>query len=158
MSSATLATALPRGAPPVFPTPRELLAMTRSGGATAAAAATADVRHAFLPGAEGPHLLVPPNRSAEALRRSLDAYRHVRLLKVSLSDADALLRCYDEPKAAADVARLVQMIFQHKWCYRPKEMLPEWVKLERTDKQKAIAAWCVWGFKQPQTKAACSKG
>ena len=50
------------------------------------------------------------------------------------------------------------MIFQHKWCYRPKEMLPEWVKLERTDKQKAIAAWCVWGFKQPQTKAACSKG
>ena len=99
---------------------------------------------------------MPPNRSAEALRRSLDAYRHVRLLKVSLSDADALLRCYDEPKAAADVARLAQMIFQHKWCYRPKEMLPE-VKLERTDKLKAIAAWCVWGFAAAD-KAACSKG
>ena len=85
-------------------------------------------------------------------------YDHVRLLRVSMSDASVLLGCVQGADRRKDLRRLTTTLFQHRWCYRPKEMLPEWVKLERTDKQKAIAAWCVWGFKQPQTKAACSKG
>ena len=49
---------------------------------------------------------------------------------------------------ARNVGSLLGHLFQHKWCYRPKEMLPDWTNLSH---------WCVWGFANPEVPGACSR-
>ena len=39
-------------------------------------------------------------------------------------------------------------IFQHRWCYRPKEMAKNWTNMEQ---------WCVWGFATPKAPRRCQR-
>ena len=70
----------------------------------------------------------------------------MRLLRVSLTDAGALLRCLEKRSDAGELKELSHLLFQHRWCYRPKEMAPDW---------KDMSQWCVWGFADPAMPKAC---
>jgi hypothetical protein len=94
--------------------------------------------------------------SALCCSQAMAAYDHVQMLRVTLSDADALLDCFQSSKAASDMRALSNMVFTHEWCYRPFEMTSEWSAVERRGKpRKGDEPWCVWGFKQPQVPQAC---
>jgi len=113
--------------------------------------------HVYVSGDYGPHLVVEQGRSDAQLRSALAPYEHVSLLKVSLSDAAALLRCYRDGVEAAEVRRLVGFAFKAEWCYRPIEMTEEWTRVERKGKpKKGDEPWCVWGFSEPTTPGTCS--
>ena len=49
-------------------------------------------------------------------------HTQVRLLRVSLTDAKRLMRCYENPSAARDMEQLSHFVFTHEWCDRPLEM------------------------------------
>lgn len=54
------------------------------------------------------------------------------------------------------MAQLGRMLFVHEWCYRPFEMTPEWIAVERKGKPKHLdEPWCVWGFANPEVPPAC---
>ena len=76
-------------------------------------------------------------------------YDHVRLLRVSMSDASVLLGCVQGADRRKDLRRLTTTLFQHRWCYRPKEMAPNWTNMEQ---------WCVWGFADPEVPPTCAGG
>ena len=76
-------------------------------------------------------------------------YDHVRLLRVSMSDASVLLGCIQGADRRKDLRRLTTTLFQHRWCYRPKEMAPNWTNMEQ---------WCVWGFADPEVPPTCAGG
>ena len=64
-------------------------------------------------------------------------------LRYRLHDADAM-------------RQLSRMVFVHEWCYRPFEMTPEWLAVERKGKpRRTTEPWCVWGFANPQVPPAC---
>jgi len=133
-----------------YATMPELLAATR------AAPPSVDTIHTFVPGTDGPHLQLPSGRTDVQLRAALAAYEHVRLLRVTLTEARALLSCYVEPHDAASMRQLSNMLFQHEWCYRPAEMTAEWSAVERRGKPKRRSEpWCVWGFTQPEVPPLC---
>ena len=104
------------------------------------------VQHRLVSGDEGPRLVLPPGQSDVQLRKQLAQYAHIKLLRVTLSSANALLGCLADKRDTDQLRRLTDFIFQHKWCYRPKEMLPEW---------KDMSQWCVWGFKTPTVPDTC---
>ena len=68
------------------------------------------------------------------------------LARVSLGDAGRLLKCVEQPEAQSNLQQLVSMIFEHRWCYRPKEMAPDWTNMQQ---------WCVWGFAKPSVPPLC---
>jgi len=150
LSSATLGTSPAVHAEHAYATLTELLAATRTG------TAATEQRHTFVPGSDAPHLSLPAGRTDVQLRKAMAAYDHVQMLRVTLSDADALLDCFESSKAASDMRALSNMVFTHEWCYRPFEMTSEWSAVERRGKpRKGDEPWCVWGFKQPQVPQAC---
>ena len=51
-------------------------------------------------------------------------YDHVRLLRVSMSDASVLLGCVQGADRRKDLRRLTTTLFQHRWCHRPTQMAP----------------------------------
>ena len=115
------------------------------------------LKHHFTPGDEGPHIELPAGRTDAQLRAALQSYDHVRLLRVSLTEADELLDCYEQPQAASDMRQLTSFIFTHEWCYRPFEMTAEWQAVDRKGKPKrGTEPWCVWGFADPAVPKACS--
>jgi len=156
LSAATL-TARPTEEPR-FPLPRELLAATRSnlpGGQPIAAAADL-LRHEFVASEDGPRLVLPSGQSDVALRQALQPYAHVQLLRVSLTDAGALLGCIQGRQEAQDVSRLLTMLFKAEWCYRPQEMTDKWLAVDRGPKpRKGTEPWCVWGYADPAAPAVC---
>ena len=87
-----------------------------------------------------------PKQTDATLRKALGLYDHVRLLHVAMGDAGALLRCFEEPSEHRAMKDLVALIFQHRWCYRPKEMAENWTNMNQ---------WCVWGFAEPSVAPAC---
>ncbi|KAL1495590.1 hypothetical protein AB1Y20_016951 [Prymnesium parvum] len=169
MSTATLSVAPPlvpgpaNGSAPAVATPRhlfpinpQLLAMTATSPAQTDDVAISRLVHSFVPGADGPHLQLPPASSDAQLRRSLQQYAHVRLLRVSLSDARQLLGCYEKQSAARDMAELARHVFAHEWCYRPYQMTAEWTAVERRGKpRRGTEPWCVWGFSSPEVPPTC---
>lgn len=163
MASATLG-ALPPGddtrAPkPPFEAMADLLFATRSvptERAEAAEAARKALVHTFVPAEEGPRLMLPAGRTDAQLRSALRLYDHVPLLRVSLTDAGSLLRCFEQSQAAADMRELTRWLFQHEWCYRPFQMTTEWAAVERRGKPRhRTEPWCVWGFATPQVPPVC---
>ena len=156
LSTATLATSPLADAENAYPTLPELLSATRTakpGGHPTAS----NVRHTFIPGTSGPHIQLPLGRTDQQLREALIMYDHVRLLRVSLSEAGRLLRCFEDGRSAAEMRQLSHLIFMHEWCYRPFEMTADWVAVERRGKPRhRTEPWCVWGFEQPTTPSACS--
>ena len=160
LSSATLSTRPPGTSRKPSPTLPELLHTTRtvaSATGAAAAAARASLRHHFVPGDDGPLIELPAGRTDAQLRHALESYDHVRLLRVSLTDAAALFECYEQPRDADDMSQLARHVFVHEWCYRPFEMTQEWTAVERKGKPKrGTEPWCVWGFKEPRAPPVCS--
>ena len=69
------------------------------------------------------------------------------LLRVSLSDARALLRCVD-----FDARALLEQLFRVHWCWRP-----EGLRESKDDKTKIDDGQdvCVWGFKVPEAPPLC---
>lgn len=128
--------------------------------AAAVAMGTAhQVRH--TPGAVRSLIPLPAGRSDVQLRDALGAHGHVRLLHVGLSDAAQLLRCYEAAQESSDMARLSDFLFKsqtpsNKWCYRPKEMPPEWQEARRRGPKPGEEPWCVWGFERPATPGVCA--
>ena len=111
-----------------------------------------------MPGTDGPAIQLPAGRTDAQLRDALKMYDHVRLLRVSLTEADELLDCYEQSADAEAMLKLAQMLFVHEWCYRPFEMTPEWMKVEARGKPKHLdEPWCVWGFKRPEVPAKCKR-
>ena len=141
----------------------ELLSATRTRSASDAGAGAVDVaaralpaQHDFVPGRDGPYVRLPAGRTDQQLRSALAAYDHVKLLRVSLTEADELLSCYERPKDAADMRALASYVFAHEWCYRPHEMTAEWLAVERKGKPvRKTEPWCVWGFATPQVPTEC---
>ena len=112
--------------------------------------------HDFVAGTDGPHLQVPSGRSDVQLRQALQPYEHVRLLRVTLSEAQRLLKCYESSSEARAMKQLGEMLFQHSWCYRPAEMTPEWIAVDRAGKpRRGDEPWCVWGFANPTVPEVC---
>jgi len=75
---------------------------------------------------------------------------------VSLSDAGAMIGCYEGAQEAHDTAQLTSHIFQHSWCYRPFEMTPEWSAVAAKGAPKrGTEPWCVWGFAKPGVPGVC---
>ena len=102
-STATLSTAPPGEASVPMEVPPPMLSSTLSSAALPPERGGA--RHAFVPGSEGPRLVLPARRRAGELRAALKPYDHVRLLRVSLSDASAMIGCYEGAQEAHDTAR-----------------------------------------------------
>ena len=124
--------------------------------AAAADGARRQLRHHFVPGSDGPQLQLPEAQTDQQLRHALQPYDHVRLLRVSLTEARQLLRCYEQPRAAEEARQLMNLVFQHEWCYRPVEMTPEWIAVDRRGKpRRGTEPWCVWGFKTPKPSPSC---
>ena len=69
------------------------------------------------------------------------------LLRVSLSDARALLRCVD-----FDARALLEQLFRVHWCWRP-----EGLRESKEDKTKTVDGQdvCVWGFRVPEAPPLC---
>jgi hypothetical protein len=162
LSVATLGTKSPArhpGKAPTYPTLPELLAATRTvptDRSDAAHLARTSLQHSFVPGDSGPHITLPPGRTDEQLRAALQMYDQVRLLRVTLTEADELLSCYAKRSEADDMANLARLIFPHEWCYRPFEMTAEWSAVERRGKPRHLdEPWCVWGFANPQVPPTC---
>ena len=160
LSSATLAK--PGGTEAnTFSIVPELLRGTRSAAKAltqAAEASRASLSHHFAPGTERPRVSVPAGQTDTQLKYALQPYDHVKLLHVSLADAADLFRCYEQRQDAVQMRQLSKMLFQHEWCYRPVEMTEEWSAVDRRGKPKrGDEPWCVWGFKAPSTRDACSR-
>jgi hypothetical protein len=114
------------------------------------------VTHTFLPGEFGPHLVLEKDQTDRQLREATRPYSHVSMLQVSLSDASALLRCYESSSEASEVRKLVEFAFYAEWCYRPAEMTEEWTRVQQQGKPtRGTEPWCVWGFETPTTRQAC---
>ena len=114
--------------------------------------------HSFVPGSDGPHIELPAGRTDAQLREALSMYDHVRVLKVSLTEADSLFSCFESERDADAMRQLSRMVFVHEWCYRPFEMTPEWLAVDRKGKpRKGTEPWCVWGFAQPKVPSVCSQ-
>ena len=127
--------------------PREQPRLQRSGSDAARhGVAAALIKHEFVPGSDGPRLSLGAGQSDATLRQALAVYDHVRLLRVNMTDAGALLGCIEQPKDRADLRTLVTMLFQHRWCFRPKEMAANWTNMQQ---------WCVWGFADPTVVPTC---
>ena len=110
-----------------------------------------------MPGTDGPAIQLPAGRTDAQLREALRLYDHVRLLQVTLTDADALLGCYQQQADADAMRALGRLLFLHEWCYRPFEMTAEWTAVERRGKPKHLdEPWCVWGFKNPEVPKVCA--
>ena len=127
----------------------QLLSLTRSGTdeARRGDSSAADlIKHEFVPGSDGPRLSLRPNQSDATLHAALRVYDHVRLLRVSMSDASALLGCVQGVGHRKDLRSLTSALFQHRWCYRPKEMAANWTNMQQ---------WCVWGFADPDVPPVC---
>ena len=161
LSKATLGTQPPAGTSPMATLPQLLTATRTRPTETGAAGSTARaaLQHDFVPGAEGPHLRVPAGRTDKQLRAALQPYDHVRLLRVTLTEADDLLSCYEDIRDQQGMSQLSRFIFTHEWCYRPFEMTPEWSAVERRGKPKHLdEPWCVWGFQNPKVPKVCNGG
>eukprot|EP00964_Phaeocystis_antarctica_P127437 scaffold91106_cov72-Phaeocystis_antarctica.AAC.2 len=104
------------------------------------------MKHEFVPGSDGPRLSLQPNQSDATLHAALRVYDHVRMLRVSMSDASALLGCVQGKAHRKDLRSLTTALFQHRWCYRPKEMAANWTNMQQ---------WCVWGFADPEVPPVC---
>ena len=160
MSTATLSSTPASGKSPMDTLP-QLLAATRTlptDRTSGATAARATLRHTFVPGTDGPLIELPAGRTDAQLRQSMQLYDHVRLLRVSLTEAAELLKCYESPKEASAMQQLSSFVFTHEWCYRPFEMTPEWLAVDRKGKpRKGTEPWCVWGFAQPKVPSVCSQ-
>ena len=125
----------------------QLQNLTRSSTAAARLSQAAGLlKHEFVPGSDGPHLSLAAGQSDRTLHAALQAYDHVRLLRVSLTDAGRLLGCVERPRDQRDLRTLTSALFQHRWCYRPKEMAANWTNMQQ---------WCVWGFADPKVAPAC---
>ena len=86
-------------------------------------------------------------------------YDHVRLLRVSLTEAPRLFECFEDDRSAAQMRQLSHLVFIHEWCYRPFEMTAAWVTVERKGKPRhRTEPWCVWGFAQPEVPGVCHVG
>jgi len=153
MSSATLAASrvpddVPRSNSSKSLMTPQLLSQTRSGSDALRKSAEARLlTHEFVPGTEGPRISLEPRQTDATLRKALGVYDHVRLLHVAMGDAGALLRCFEEPSHQKATKDLVALIFQHRWCYRPKEMAANWTDMYQ---------WCVWGFAEPAVAPVCT--
>ena len=137
----------------------EMLAMTRSASTDRSAEAAEQrkaLAHEFFAGTEGPHVRLLRERTDVQLRQALQQYDHVRLLRVKLGEARALLKCHEQRQDAHAMQQLSDMLFQHQWCYRPMEMTSAWSAVERRGKpRRGDEPWCVWGFASPRTPPAC---
>ena len=69
------------------------------------------------------------------------------LLRVSLSDARALLRCVD-----FDARALLEQLFRVHWCWRPEGLRESKEDKTKTDDGQDV---CVWGFKVPEAPPLC---
>jgi len=105
------------------------------------------VAHDFVPASAGPTLSLEPTQSGAALHEALAPYAHIGLLRVSMTDAKALLGCVSAVEHS-NLEQLFPLIFQHRWCYRPWQMLPGW---------KDMSQWCVWGYKTPKVPPTCQQ-
>eukprot|EP00962_Isochrysis_galbana_P009440 scaffold2635_cov106-Isochrysis_galbana.AAC.2 len=142
MSVATLTTSAPAAAA-MKVSPALLQATLTRPSAGAPAAAARHMTHAYVPGELGPHLVLPAGQTDRQLREAVAPYSHVSLLQVSLSDASAVLRCYEASSEATEVRRLVDFAFRAEWCYRPAEMTEEWTRVQLQGKPKRGAEpWC----------------
>ena len=156
LSVATLKATRPPNSSFAYPTLPQLLEATRTAKPSNPTAK--DLQHVFVPGTDGPAIQLPAGRTDAQLRDALKMYDHVRLLRVSLTEADELLDCYEQSADAEAMLKLAQMLFVHEWCYRPFEMTPEWMKVEARGKPKHLdEPWCVWGFKRPEVPAKCKR-
>jgi len=160
-AAAPAATAAPGGKlSSPFSTSEALLRSTRTtptDQSAAANAARSAIGHEFVPGSDGPVIHLPTGRTDAQLRQAMQLYDHVRLMHVTLSDADALLRCYEESRASTSMRHLNNLVFPHEWCYRPMEMTAEWLAVERKGKpRRGTEPWCVWGHEQPTAPPACT--
>ena len=124
-----------------------MLDATQGAIKDSAAGRLSSADHNFVPGSAGPSLSVQANSTDQQLRQALEKYDHVQLMRVSLTESSKLLKCYEHRVNAEDMQRLSNMLFQHEWCYRPLEMTPEWIAVDRRGKPKrGLEPWCVWGF------------
>ena len=159
LSVATLATAPPTR-PGMVISPSLLKTTLRPSAAAASAVAPVEggaATQVYVPGDYGPHLVIPPGRTDAQLRSALGPYEHVSMVKVSLSDAASLLRCYTDGNEASEVKRLVGFSFKAEWCYRPVEMTDEWARVESRGRPRhGDEPWCVWGFSEVATPGTCS--
>ena len=71
------------------------------------------------------------------------------LLRVSLSDARALLRCVD-----FDARALLEQLFRVHWCWRPEGLRESKDDKTKTDDGQDV---CVWGFKVPEAPPLCPR-
>ena len=62
--------------------------------------------HDFVPGSDGPHIVLPEGQSDVELRSTLAPYAHVRLLRVGLGDSSRVLRCVERDEEARRQATL----------------------------------------------------
>ena len=118
-AAAPAATAAPGGKlSSPFATSEALLRSTRTtptDQSAAANAARSAIGHEFVPGSDGPVIHLPTGRTDAQLRQAMQLYDHVRLMHVTMSDADALLRCYEEPGASTSMRHLNNLLFPHEW-------------------------------------------
>ena len=111
----------------------------------------------FVPGEEGPRLRVPLGSSDLKLRILLEPYAHIRLLRTSLSAAGKALGCIVSTEHADEHRRLMHLLFQASWCYRPSQMTLEWLKVDRGPKPiRGTEPWCVWGYEDPKSVQVCT--
>jgi hypothetical protein len=89
--------------------------------------------------------------SDKALRAAISARRlsSTPMLRVSLTDASALLGCVADGAAAT---KLLSQLFQMRWCWRPEEMTEP--RYDAATNQTTDV--CVWGFKTPGAPPQCA--
>ena len=79
----------------------------------------------------------------------------MRLLHVTLDDAQQLLGCVSNRQA---LRSLFQLIFGHRWCYRPEEMTEPRNVTDAATGRTTLVDVCVWGFEDPEPPPQCGNG
>ncbi|KAL1530526.1 hypothetical protein AB1Y20_001427 [Prymnesium parvum] len=77
----------------------------------------------------------------------------VRLLHVTLDDARSMLGCVSDRRAFVS---LFQMLFTHRWCFRPEEMIEPRNVTNATDGTTHEVDVCMWGFAVPTPPPQCT--
>ena len=97
----------------------ELLRITRTALET-----PKELKQTFDPGSPGPHLELPAGRTDVQLRSALFSSEQVQLLRVSLSEAGELLKCFEDARHASDMQRLARHLFAEASPEVPKACAP----------------------------------